>query len=71
MAYVETNYAFNNAMRYDISDQTTHWKADGSYLAGKLQYQTPCSCWKYTRKKLRVLSCSREKHLILFARTSF
>ncbi|MEN9949814.1 MAG: hypothetical protein RLY85_566, partial [Bacteroidota bacterium] len=23
--YVETNYAFNNAMRYDISDQTTHW----------------------------------------------
>lgn len=26
--YVETNYAFNNAMRYDISDQTTHWKTD-------------------------------------------
>ena len=30
--YVETNYAFNNAMRYDISDQTTHWKADRPIL---------------------------------------
>ncbi|MEY2646592.1 MAG: hypothetical protein RL158_568, partial [Bacteroidota bacterium] len=31
--YVETNYAFNNAMRYDISDQTTHWKTDSSYTS--------------------------------------
>ncbi|RYG29746.1 MAG: alpha-galactosidase, partial [Chitinophagaceae bacterium] len=29
--YFETNYAFNNAMRYDISDQTTHYKIDSSY----------------------------------------
>ncbi len=31
--YVETNYAFNNAMRYDISDQTTHWKTDTVYTS--------------------------------------
>jgi hypothetical protein len=41
--YVETNYAFNNAMRYDISDQTTHWKADSSYTSQvNYNYQTPC-----------------------------
>jgi len=31
--YVETNYAFNNAMRYDISDQTTHWLIDSAYTS--------------------------------------
>ena len=31
--YVETNYAFNNAMRYDISDQTTHWLTDSTYTS--------------------------------------
>jgi hypothetical protein len=41
--YVETNYAFNNAMRYDISDQTTHWKTDSSYTSQvNYNYQTPC-----------------------------
>ncbi len=41
--YVETNYAFNNAMRYDISDQTTHWKIDSSYTSQvNYNYQTPC-----------------------------
>ena len=40
--YVETNYAFNNAMRYDISDQTTHWKTDSSYTSQvNYNYQTP------------------------------
>jgi len=40
--YVETNYAFNNAMRYDISDQTTHWKTDSSYTSQvNYFYQTP------------------------------
>ncbi|HEX7757436.1 MAG TPA: alpha-galactosidase, partial [Niabella sp.] len=41
--YVETNYAFNNAMRYDLSDQTTHWKADPGYTS-QVNYdlQTPC-----------------------------
>lgn len=41
--YFETNYAFNNAMRYQISDQTTHWKTDSSYTSQvNYNYQTPC-----------------------------
>lgn len=41
--YIETDYAFNNAMRYDISDQTTHWKADSTYTSQvNYDYQTPC-----------------------------
>lgn len=41
--YVETNYAFNNAMRYDISDQTTHWKTDSVYTSQvNYDYGTPC-----------------------------
>lgn len=41
--YFETNYAFNNAMRYDLSDQTTHWKVDSTYRSQvNYDYQTPC-----------------------------
>ena len=41
--YSETNYAFNNAMRYDISDQTIHWKTDMAYTSQvNYNYQTPC-----------------------------
>ncbi len=41
--YLETNYAFNNAMRYSISDQTTHWKTDSSYTSQvNYNFQTPC-----------------------------
>jgi hypothetical protein len=41
--YVETNYAFNNAMRYEISDQTTHWKIDSSYTSQvNYNFETPC-----------------------------
>src|SRR5438034_11535536 len=29
--YFESNFAVNNAMRYDLSDQTLHWKTDPSY----------------------------------------
>ncbi len=41
--YIETNYAFNNAMRYSISDQTTHWLKDTTYTS-QVNYnnQTPC-----------------------------
>ncbi len=49
--YVETNYAFNNAMRYDISDQTTHWKTDPSYTSQvNYNYQTPCVLQVYPEK---------------------
>ncbi|HTJ14536.1 MAG TPA: hypothetical protein VL547_21000 [Dinghuibacter sp.] len=41
--YIESNYAFNNAMRYDLSDQTTHWKADSTYTSQvNYDYKTPC-----------------------------
>lgn len=31
--YVESNFAFNNAMRYHLSDQSLHWKADSTYTS--------------------------------------
>jgi len=49
--YVETNYAFNNAMRYDISDQTTHWKTDLAYTSQvNYNYETPCLLEIYPEK---------------------
>jgi hypothetical protein len=49
--YVETNYAFNNAMRYDISDQTTHWLTDSIYTSQvNYNYQTPCLLEVYPEK---------------------
>ncbi len=49
--YVETNYAFNNAMRYDISDQTTHWQTDSTYTSQvNYNYQTPCLLEVYPEK---------------------
>ncbi|MFZ6008976.1 MAG: alpha-galactosidase [Bacteroidota bacterium] len=53
--YVETNYAFNNAMRYDISDQTTHWKTDSTYTSQvNYNYETPCVLEVYPEKVNRV-----------------
>lgn len=41
--YIENDYAFNNAMRYELSDQATHWKVDSSYTSQvNYNYQTPC-----------------------------
>jgi len=49
--YIETNYAFNNAMRYSISDQTTHWKTDSSYTSQvNYNYETPCILEVYPNK---------------------
>ena len=49
--YVETNYAFNNAMRYDIGDQTTHWKTDTTYTSQvNYNFQTPCLLEVYPEK---------------------
>lgn len=54
--YIETNYAFNNAMRYDISDQTTHWKADSTYTSQvNYNYQTPCLLEIYPEKVTAVI----------------
>jgi hypothetical protein len=49
--YVETNYAFNNAMKYNLSDQTTHWKTDSLYTSQvNYNYQTPCLLEVYPDK---------------------
>lgn len=49
--YIETNYAFNNAMRYDISDQTTHWNIDKAYTSQvNYNYETPCLLEIYPAK---------------------
>lgn len=41
--YIENNFAFNNAMRYNLSDQATHWKVDPAYTSQvNYRYQTPC-----------------------------
>lgn len=49
--YFETNYAFNNAMRYDISDQTTHWLIDSTYTSQvNYNYETPCLFEVYPEK---------------------
>ena len=60
--YVETNYAFNNAMRYDISDQTTHWLTDSTYTSQvNYNYQTPCILEVYPEKVRAVELASGEK----------
>jgi hypothetical protein len=49
--YVETNYAFNNAGVYHLSDQTTHWKTDSTYTSQvHYRYQTPCLLEIYPEK---------------------
>ncbi|RAJ94542.1 hypothetical protein LX87_04429 [Larkinella arboricola] len=41
--YIENNFAFNNAMRYDLSDQATHWKTDSLYTSQvNYNFETPC-----------------------------
>lgn len=41
--YVESNYAFNNSMRYELSDQTLHWKTDLAYTSQvNYNFETPC-----------------------------
>ncbi len=60
--YVETNYAFNNAMRYDISDQTTHWLTDSAYTSQvNYNYQTPCVLDVFPEKVLAVSLKPNEK----------
>ncbi|WP_229236167.1 alpha-galactosidase [Emticicia sp. TH156] len=41
--YIENNYAYNNAMRYELSDQATHWKIDSTYTSQvNYNFETPC-----------------------------
>lgn len=53
--YVETNYAFNNAMKYSLSDQTIHWKKDTAYTSQvNYDYNTPALLQVYTEKVTNV-----------------
>jgi hypothetical protein len=59
--YVETNYAFNNAMRYELSDQTLHWKIDSSYTSQvNYNYDTPCVLEVYPDKAPGILLAKGE-----------
>jgi hypothetical protein len=54
--YIETNYAFNNAMRYPLSDQTTHWEVDTKYTSQvNYDYRTPCQLEVYPEKVKSIL----------------
>jgi hypothetical protein len=54
--YIETNYAFNNAMRYPLSDQTTHWKVDTNYTSQvNYNFRTPCLLEVYPDKVYQIV----------------
>lgn len=49
--YIESNFAFNNAMRYHLSDQSTHWKKDSTYTSQvNYDYNTPAQLEVYPTK---------------------
>ena len=53
--YIETNYAFNNAMRYPLSDQTTHWLVDTTYTSQvNYNFRTPCLLEVFPEKALGI-----------------
>ena len=53
--YLETNYAFNNAMRYPLSDQTTHWLVDTTYTSQvNYNFRTPCLLEVFPEKALGI-----------------
>lgn len=53
--YIESNFAFNNAMKYSLSDQSTHWKADSLYTS-QVNYDktTPCLLEVYADKGVNI-----------------
>jgi hypothetical protein len=54
--YIESNFAFNNAMRYHLSDQTTHWERDSTYTSQvNYNYDTPARLAVYPKKGVGVL----------------
>ncbi|WP_164123537.1 alpha-galactosidase [Sphingobacterium sp. xlx-130] len=49
--YIESNFAFNNAMRYHLSDQSLHWKTDSTYTSQvNYAYTTPAILEIYPKK---------------------
>jgi len=53
--YIESNYAYNNAMQYSLSDQTTHWETDSLYTSQvNYKLETPCILKVYPEKVTNV-----------------
>jgi len=53
--YIESNFAFNNSMRYKLSDQITHWKADSTYTSQvNYNFGTPCLLEVYPEQGIGV-----------------
>ena len=54
--YVENNFAFNNAMHAELSDQASHWKMDSSYTSQvNYNYETPAVLEIYPDKGIGIL----------------
>ncbi|WP_106528779.1 alpha-galactosidase [Chitinophaga niastensis] len=62
--YIESNYSFNNAMKANLSDQTTHWKADSTYTSQvNYDYQTPCLLEIYPIVPVGIAMAAGEQYL--------
>jgi hypothetical protein len=54
--YVENNFAFNNAMHAELSDQASHWKMDSSYTSQvNYNYETPAILEIYPNKGIGII----------------
>ncbi|WP_339700147.1 alpha-galactosidase [Algoriphagus aquimarinus] len=53
--YVENNFAFNNAMHAELSNQASHWKMDSSYTSQvNYNYETPAVLEIYPDKGIGI-----------------
>ncbi|PZX46022.1 hypothetical protein LV85_04389 [Algoriphagus chordae] len=53
--YVENNFAFNNSMHAELSDQASHWKMDSSYTSQvNYNYETPAVLEIYPEKGIGI-----------------
>ncbi|GAA0880602.1 hypothetical protein GCM10009119_35720 [Algoriphagus jejuensis] len=53
--YVESDFAFNNSMNAELSNQASHWKPDSSYTSQvNYNYQTPSTLEIYPEKGIGI-----------------
>ena len=53
--YVESDFAFNNSMNAELSDQARHWKQDSAYTSQvNYNYQTPSTLEIYPEKGIGI-----------------
>ena len=53
--YVESDFAFNNSMNAELSDQARHWKQDSTYTSQvNYNYQTPSTLEIYPEKGIGI-----------------